>query len=744
MTALLAGPHPRRRRRFHWIVPVVVLSGLVATLALFLLVRQAELASFHTRLESDATQQTDTIVNKIDDSLLVVMALRTYFATHDEVTRAEFASFSGPFLKERGEIKALSWNPRVPRDQRARFEAEGQGLSRDFFLYQRDANGTRVPAEQREFLYPVWYIEPVAENGRAIGFDVGSNAVRAAALEKARDTGKPAATERIMLVQDGLPEPSVLVFHPLYASGLPAATVEQRRLALKGFAVAVLNVGKLLKAALGSTGPPGLCFDLVDLTAAADRRLLHRWAPGPAPRASWRAPLLPEVRGIEKKFSFCGRTWGANFTPTKVYLARNYRLAYLAVLPVGGILTALLGLYFHTLSARRRELEEQVLERTAKLNDSDKKLRQLNAHLEQRVLERTGQLEAAMEALSHAKERAETASRAKSAFLANMSHEIRTPLNAVLGFSQIAMHDETLSPEHRHNLEIVNRSGEQLLALLNDVIAVAKIDAGRMSPAKAPFDLPALISQVVEQFAPRAAAKQLQLVNDCDGDLPRYLIGDQEKIRHILAKLIDNALKFTRQGGVAVRSRSMLRDGQGWLEVEVEDSGPGIAPEDGERIFDVFEQAGASRTNQGGTGLGLAVGREYARLMGGDLTVTSEPGRGSRFRLALPAPEAAAAPGLEASERPRRNGEAAAPVEFPVCAELDRELALLPPDLCDRLVAAARALDKSSLVELTAPVASAAPEVAKRLRSLADSYRFDLIEELIGRRTIPPTGQEST
>jgi two-component system, sensor histidine kinase len=858
----------RTARRFYWSVPAVVLSGLLLTAVLFWLVRQAELDSFYTRLESDVSQRTDTITNKIDDNLLVVMALRNYFDASEHVTRKDFATFARPFLQERNEIKALSWNFRIPHAQREHFEAQWRGsLAKEFFIYERDSKGDQLPAGNRDFHYPVWYIEPMDENSKAIGFDVGSDPIRLAALERARDTGKPTATERIVLVQDGEPKYSVLVFNPLFAKGLPATTVAERRAALQGFTVAVLNIEKLLVAAFGKTKPFDLGFDLLDLSASQDKQFLYRWTPRLAGNGSWLAHLLPEAPVTMRKFSFCEREWGVNYTPNQEYLIRNYPFAYWLLLPIGVMLSGFLGLYFRTLYAQRMELEEQVLERTAELRLSETNLRELNVHLEERVAVRTSQLEAAISALSLSKERAEAANRAKSIFLANMSHEIRTPLNAVLGFSQIALRDPTLSPENRHNLQIVNRSGEQLLTLINDVIDVAKIEASRISMDNAVFDLPALLARLVEQFAPKATARQLQLIHESDNDIMRYITGDEEKIRHILSDLIDNAIKFTREGGVSFRSRTCFRDGQYWLEVEIEDSGPGIAPEDMDRIFGAFEQAEDGRINNGGTGLGLTISREYARLMRGDLTVTSERGHGSCFHLAIPVIQATEAPGHQSPEFPRRiirlkpghppcrilvvddrdtnreilikmlsplgcdviesvNGQAGLeefmtqkphlvlmdvvmpvmdgreatrriralpegkkvpiiavsasvfedqlqeimeagaseflrkplreedlytklvrclPFEFEYAEdveedtsdtaaspdELDQELAHLPGELREQVIAAARGLDRAGLLELMAPFAAQAPGLAKRLRTLADAYRFDVIEELL-------------
>ena len=742
MTSDHSGATARTERRFPGSVLAIVLPALFLTVVLFWLVRQAELASFRARLASDVSLRTDAIINKIDDTLLVVTALRNYFAASKEVTREEFSTFTRPFLEERGEIKALSWDPCIPRARRGGLEARVRnGAAGGFFIYERDRNGDRIAAGDRDFLYPVWFIEPMGENRKALGYDVGSNPLRRAALERARDTGKPAATERITLEQDGEPRNSVLVFDPLFAKGLPSATAAERRAALRGFTVAVLSMERLLSAAFDRKGEVELSFDLVDLSAPRDRRLLYRWTAAGTGSEPWLGFLLPEAPTSTRKFSFCGRDWGVNLTPSREYLARNYPLAYWTLLPAGVFLSLLLGLYFRTLFAKRQELEEQVLERTAELRSSEKELRELNLHLEERVLDRTKQLEGAVQALSLSMEQAQTANRAKSVFLAGMSHEIRTPLNAVLGFSQIAMRDPTLSPENLHNLQVVNRSGEQLLTLINDVIEVARIEAGRLSLEESVFDLPALLSGVIERYTPKAAARKLRLIHDPDGATARYLTGDQEKIRHILGNLIDNALKFTREGGISLRSRTCSREGRDWLEVEVEDSGQGIAPGDLDRIFDAFEQADAGQMNQRGTGLGLTICREYARLMGGDLTVTSRLGHGSCFHLALPVLQAPDAPRPQAPEHHlpfefefAEDAAGAASLTAASPGELACELAQLPPELCEKLVTAARGLDKAGLLALMAPFAARAPGVAQRLRTLADGYRFDLIEELVRQK----------
>jgi len=257
-------------------------------------------------------------------------------------------------------------------------------------------------------------------------------------------------------------------------------------------------------------------------------------------------------------------------------------------------------------------------------------------------------------ALQASKDAADAANRSKSIFLANMSHEIRTPMNAILGFAQLMQRDPKLSEQSQEHLDIINRSGEHLLALINDILEMSKIEAGRATFVPSTFDLHSLLNDIDRMFHVRTDGKKLRFLSEKVGDVPRWIITDEGKLRQVLINLLGNAVKFTEEGGISLRIGAKAGKAADKVNIhfEVEDTGPGMAEEEIGRLFQAFEQTNAGMKS-GGTGLGLALSRGFVQIMGGSISVDSTIGKGTTLRFEIPVREGKEedAPPKEAKKR---------------------------------------------------------------------------------------------
>ncbi|CAN7651895.1 ATP-binding protein [Pseudoduganella sp. LjRoot289] len=281
------------------------------------------------------------------------------------------------------------------------------------------------------------------------------------------------------------------------------------------------------------------------------------------------------------------------------------------------------------LASANHFLENQVAARTDSLRQQNDELQRLNA------------------AVQSARRDAESATHAKSQFLANMSHELRTPLNAILGYAQILARDAALSERQRRGVVTIERSGAHLLALINDVLDLAKIEASRFSLAPHAVNLAAFVDEIGDIIRVKAEEKQLRFSCHADAGLPGAVLLDEKRLRQVLLNLLGNAIKFTTDGQVSLRLELLgLAGDSARLRFCVEDSGVGMLPDELARVFQPFEQAGDAARRAGGTGLGLAISAQIMQMMGSAVEVHSEPGAGSRFwfDLALPLADAGTRP----------------------------------------------------------------------------------------------------
>jgi signal transduction histidine kinase/DNA-binding NarL/FixJ family response regulator len=571
-----------------------LIIGGVLSLVMAGVLRDAEHREVRQGVRQVAQDRVEVLRGQVMRSMEVLHAIASLYAARGEVTRGEFRDFVADALSRQPELQALAWDPRVPGADRAAWEerARTEGFP-GFHFTEQEHEGVIVPAAPRGEYFPVYFLETLQRNQPAFGLDVAAEPRRRAALEQARDTGEPAATAPIRLAQETGSQRGFLVFQPLYRR--PPTTLEERRSLLTGFAVAVFRIGDLVDASLRSAGAKGIT---VTITDNAENDVIYQ--------QSEDATAIDNDWSTD--FEIAGRHWTLNFRPTLTFEGVRFYWQSWSVLAVGLVITMLLAAYLWSYYRRAAEI----------------------AHSHET-------LRGEVETRKQAEDAAEAANRAKSEFLANMSHEIRTPLNAVFGYSQILLRDVALHPFHRDALTTISNSSDHLLRLINEILDLSKIDAGRMELEAAEFDLAALVHDLTALFHQRCEEKQLGLrVEGLEGVRFQPVRGDAGKLRQVLINLIGNAVKFTQRGRVILR---LGREEDAWT-FEVSDTGPGI-PADAQRaIFEPFQQ-GPNTRGSGGTGLGLTIARRQVELMGGQLEVRSEPGVGSNFFFTVTLPAGA-------------------------------------------------------------------------------------------------------
>jgi signal transduction histidine kinase len=449
------------------------------------------------------------------------------------------------------------------------------------------------PVYERDVYTSIVFLEPFAgRNLRAFGFDMYSEPTRRNAMNLARDTGAPAMTHKVRLVQEtGTEEqPGFLLYMPVYERNHPTSALLERRRALAGWVYSPFRAFDLMDAVFAGEADDieVLVFD----GTPDDAHLLYA-SPEAARDAEQTVDIPLDVAGVR---------WTVRVRSSETFENQTTGMKPQVVLLAGTLLSVLIAAVLFVDSLHRRRLENEVQERTAQL--------------------------------VAARDEAESASRAKSTFLATVSHELRTPLNAIIGFSSVLLQGD-VTPEQRKQLAIINRSGLRLLELIREILDITSIEAGHLYVQIAPVDLRRVLEEQCAsvQEPAREAGLYVTLV---ESEPSLLVMADAGRLTQVVRNLLANAVKFTDRGGVTVRCR---REGA-TARVEVQDTGIGIAPEHRATLFEPFQRAVKGRDNRPGTGLGLAISRRLIEAMGGSIGFESEVDRGSRFWFTLPLAEA--------------------------------------------------------------------------------------------------------
>jgi PAS domain S-box-containing protein len=713
---------------------VVIALGALLAASLYSLLQTSFESSVKQRFDAAADNHTVAIQHGIMTYLETLYHIRSGFDASSFVDREEFRTLVSRSLERNPGIRSLEWVPRVPAEERAAMEsAAREELSPDFVFGETLDETGMTAAAQRDTYFPVYYVEPQERFLPVLGLDLAARPELLAALMKAARDNSPVVSPQLQLFLPNENSYAVFVALPIYQQDEPLDTARGRELALRGFAIMLVEIGPMVEAILErNTSPAGLSMTLMDTGPEGEKIFMARHISRKLDLAAdnREADFLDDGLTSTAPVIFADHRWQvtAHAASRTIYPASDAGIFWL---PLGVMLLSLGLAWFLYRSAQREQERARLLTFQTALLDSipnpifvknvatvftacnkayesafgidrdnfigktaldldylpedkrrmyqDDDARLIHAggfsQDETRLAYADGkrhnvmywrttfeiaegvpggmiggffditELKSLQDDLELAKEAADSANQAKSEFLANMSHELRTPMNAILGYSEMLMEEaeDLKQEEFIPDLKKINKAGTHLLALINDVLDLAKIESGKMEAFPEDINLDNLIDDVSATAHPLMKKNHNKLSIERGNQLGSAY-QDLTKLRQNLFNLLSNAAKFTHDGTITLHINRTEQEGTDWLTFAVSDTGIGIAEDKIEHIFEEFSQADGSTTRDyGGTGLGLAISRRFCKLLGGDLSAHSELGKGSTFTIRVPA----ILPGLE-------------------------------------------------------------------------------------------------
>ena len=599
--ALIGGPagvEGGRRRRVA--VPLIV--GGIAVVLLFTYARYQE----HRQLELEVGQRALSLAHAfekhIDRSIDDLRSIEGLFAGTETVSRQDFRRFAQRILERNATIQALSWNPRVTRAERPAYEAAARADGFPGYRFTEATGAGLVAAGDRPTYVVVHYIEPYAGNEPALGYDIASNPDRLSAIERARDSGEPATTPGIRLVQETHEQTGVLILMPVYADGGRPASVEARRRALRGYATGVLRVGDALQSAFNGLPRQGFIISLTDRSDSPREVLLASLAGDPRPYGNARFAWA-----FDREVG--GRAWSLRLSSTPGLLAGHPRWYAWMVLAGGLALVGLLGILLLVQTGRASELAGL----NAQLAEGIEWRRRLEAR-QRRLIGELERRNAELERFSY-----------------TVSHDLKSPLITIKGF--LGLLEKDLAAGRRAEVEVeisqLHKTADRMHELVSDLLEMSR--SGQAAGPAEDLSLEEAASEVVAHLEAAGTASGVRF--DVAPDLPRVR-ANRGQLLEVFQNLLDNAVKFMGDQE-APRVEIGARAEGDRVVCHVRDNGIGLDPMHHERVFGLFTRLDQSSE---GTGVGLAVVRRIVETSGGSIWVESDgPGRGCTFYFTLPA-----------------------------------------------------------------------------------------------------------